>query len=313
MFNPGQLLGNYARGLLMGGADVIPGVSGGTVALIVGIYDRLIHSIRVGASALLAGARLNFGRSRERFAEVEWRLVLPLGAGIATALVIGAKVIPVLLESYREPLFAVFFGLILGSVAVPLRAIEHIGWREVALIAAATVVAFVLVGLPPREIPDPSLGLVFAAAAVAICAMILPGVSGAFLLLAIGIYRPTLEAVTSLNIPYVLVFMTGAVVGLGSFSRLLEWLLVHRRSLTMAALAGLMVGGVRALWPWQTEDRALLPPPDLANLIAMAALALVGFVAVLALIRVGAARPGPDAGRAAREAAAEDPRPAAQA
>ena len=283
-----QLLGNYARGLLMGGADVIPGVSGGTVALIVGIYERLIRSIRVGAGALFDAARLDFATSRQRFRQVEWLLVLPLGAGIATALLIGARVIPVLLERYGEPVSALFFGLILGSVVVPLRRIERLGWAELALIAGAAVAAFVLVGLPPREIADPPLVLVFLAAAIAICAMILPGVSGAFLLLVIGIYRPTLDAVTGLNLPYVLTFMAGAVVGLGSFARVLEWLLINRHSVTMAALSGLMVGSVRALWPWQGEDRGLLPPPDVASLTTMAAIAALGFAAVLLLIWISA-------------------------
>ncbi len=288
-----ELLGNFLRGLLMGGADVIPGVSGGTVALIVGIYERLIRSIRVGASALFDGARLDFAGSRQRFRQVEWRLVLPLGAGIATALVIGARVIPPLLESYREPVFAVFFGLILGSVVVPLRRIERLGAPELALIGATAVAAFLLVGLPPSELADPPLPYVFVAAAIAICAMILPGVSGAFLLLGMGIYETTLNAVTALNLPYVLTFMAGAVIGLGSFARLVEWLLLRRHSVTMAALTGLMIGGVRALWPWQTGDRAVLAPPDVPSLLVMAGLAIVGFVAVVLLIRVSGTRVTP--------------------
>ncbi len=284
------LLANYARGLLMGGADVIPGISGGTVALILGIYERLIHAIRVGASGLLAGARLKVGESRRRFRQVEWRLVLPLGAGIVTALVIGARIIPPLLENYREPVFALFFGLILGSVIVPFRRIESVGRMELGLLVGAAVAAFVIVGLPPREIENPALPFVFVAAAVAICAMILPGVSGAFLLLVFGIYRASLEAVTGLNLPYVLTFVAGAVIGLGSFARILEWLLVHRHSLTMAALTGLMIGSLRALWPWQADDRAILAPPDTAAFALMAGLAIAGFVAVSLLIRVGGAR-----------------------
>ena len=290
MRNPLELVLNYGRGLLMGGADVIPGVSGGTVALIVGIYERLIHSIRVGASALFAGLRLDFARSLGRFGEVEWRLVLPLGAGIATALVVGARVIPELLEHNREAVYALFFGLILGSVAVPLSRIEELRWPEWALIAVSALAAFVFVGLPPQEIADPPLPYVFAGAAVAICAMILPGVSGAFLLLVLGIYRVSLEAVTGLNLPYVLTFVAGAVVGLGLFARLLEWLLSHRHAMTMAVLTGLMIGGVRALWPWQTEDRALLAPPDVGSLLLMGGLAVAGFAAVSLLIYVNRRR-----------------------
>jgi putative membrane protein len=285
-----RLIGNYARGLLMGGADVVPGVSGGTVALIVGIYERLIHAIRLGASALLSGIRLDFAGSRRKFGEVEWLLVLPLGAGILTALVIGARIIPPLIEEHPEPVYALFFGLIVGSVIVPFRRIERVGRVEVLMVAVAAVAAFVIVGLPPREIADPPLPYVFVAAMIAICAMILPGVSGAFLLLVLGIYATSLDALRTLNVPYVLTFVAGAVIGLGSFARLLEWLLVHRHGLTMAALTGLMVGGVRALWPWQSEDRGILPPPDLPDLLAMAALAAVGFIGVSLLIWYGGRR-----------------------
>ncbi|HUG47332.1 MAG TPA: DUF368 domain-containing protein, partial [Candidatus Limnocylindria bacterium] len=268
--SPVELLLNYARGLLMGGADVIPGVSGGTVALIVGIYERLIHSIRVGASALLAVARLDLGRARLRFGEVEWRLVLPLGMGILTALGIGSVVIPPLLEHYREPVYALFFGLILGSVAVPWERIEERRWPEYVLVGVAAVAAFLLVGLPPQEIPDPALPYVFACAAVAICAMILPGVSGAFLLVVLGIYSVSLDALRTIDLPYVLTFVAGAVVGLGSFARVLEWLLEHRHALTMSVLTGLMIGSVRALWPWQTEERDLLPPPSALDFVLLA-------------------------------------------
>jgi putative membrane protein len=145
------------------------------------------------------------------------------------------------------------------------------------------VVAFLLVGLPPREIGAPPLPLVFAFASIAICAMILPGVSGAFLLLVLGIYEPTLEALSSLDVPYIAVFVAGAAVGLGLFSKLLEWLLDHHHEWTMAALVGLMVGSLRALWPWLSEDRGLDPPPDAASLAIAAGLALAGAALVLAV------------------------------
>ncbi|HVM29680.1 MAG TPA: DUF368 domain-containing protein [Candidatus Limnocylindrales bacterium] len=285
-----RLIGNYARGLLMGGADVVPGVSGGTVALIVGIYERLIHAIRLGASALFSAARLDFSGSRRKFADVEWLLVLPLGAGILTALVIGARIIPPLIEEHPEPVHALFFGLIAGSIIVPFRRIDRVGRGEVLLVAVAAVAAFVVVGMPPREIESPPLPYVFVSAMVAICAMILPGVSGAFLLFVLGIYTASLEALRGFDVPYVAVFLAGAVIGLGSFARVLEWLLVHRHGMTMAALTGLMVGGMRALWPWQGADREMLMPPDTGSLVAMAALALVGFLGVSALIWYGGRR-----------------------
>lgn len=267
----------------MGSADVVPGISGGTVALVVGIYERLIHSVRAGASGVFHLARLDLGGARRRFGEVEWRLVLPLGAGILTALYIGSRVVPPLLEAYPVQVRALFFGLILGSLVIPVRRMRHVGGPELALMAVAAVAAFFLVGLPPREIADPPLLLVFPFAAIAICAMILPGVSGAFLLLVLGIYAPTLEALASLDVPYVAVFVAGAAVGLGLFSNLLEWLLEHHHEWTMAALVGLMAGSLRALWPWLTEDRGVLAPPDGASLMLAAGLGLLGAAVILAV------------------------------
>ena len=272
---------HLAQGLAMGSADVVPGVSGGTVALVVGIYERLIHSIRAGASGLFAAVRLDLAGARRRLGEVEWGLVLPLGIGIVTALYIGSRFVPHLLETYPVQVRALFFGLILGSLVIPLRRMRHIGVAELGVMALAAVAAFLLVGLPPREIADPPLPLVFGFAAIAICAMILPGVSGAFLLLVLGIYEPTLRALSSLDLPYVAVFVAGAAVGLGLFSKLLEWLLEHHHEWTMAALVGLMAGSLRALWPWLTEERGLLAPPDAGSLWVAAALIALGAAVVL--------------------------------
>jgi putative membrane protein len=278
----GRTLIHLVQGLAMGSADVVPGVSGGTVALVVGIYERLIHSVRSAASAAFHLVRLDLEGARRRFDEVAWGLVLPLGAGIIAALYIGSRIIPHLLEAYPVQVSALFFGLILGSIAIPLRRMRHLRGAEMLIMIVAALIAFVIVGLPPREIDDPPLLLVFPFAAIAICAMILPGVSGAFLLLVLGIYRPTLEALSELDVPYVAVFVAGAALGLALFSRLLDWLLQHHHEWTMAALVGLMAGSLRALWPWLTEDRSFLAPPDAASLALAAGLALLG-VAVVAV------------------------------
>lgn len=284
------LAANALRGLLMGAADVVPGVSGGTVALVVGIYERLVRSISIAAGAGFRLLRLDLRGAVARLREVEWSLVLPLGAGIATSIVVGSRVIPALIDTYPEQVSAVFFGLILGSLAIPFRRIEHVGRLEIGLMIAFAVVAFVLVGLPPRELETVPLYLVVPAAAFAICAMILPGVSGAFLLLAMGVYRPTLEALRGLDLPYIVSFMLGAALGLALFSRVLEWLLEHRHAVTMAALVGLMAGSLRALWPWLAEDRGLLPPPDGGSLLLMAGLAVAGFAVVAVIVRIAGPR-----------------------
>jgi putative membrane protein len=280
---------HYVQGLLMGSADIVPGVSGGTVALIVGIYERLISSIRAGASAAVAVLRIDRQRVRERLAEIHWRLVLPLGAGIGTALVIGARFIPQLMETYPVQMRALFFGLIAGSLIIPWRRVDHHLPVHYAAVAIGALVAFLLVGFPPREVSDPSLIVVFVAASIAICAMILPGVSGSFLLLVMGMYEPTLRAVNARDLLYIAVFAAGAVIGLGVFSKLLEYLLEHYHDMTMAVLVGLMAGSLRALWPYLDGDRRLLAPPADTSALVPLALAIVGFAIVTGLARMGAA------------------------
>ncbi len=293
---------HLAQGLLMGAADVVPGVSGGTMALIVGIYERLLASVRVGLEApfLLVTGRPT--RAWASLRAVDWGLVVPLAAGIGTALVLAAGVIPDLMERHPEASRGLFFGLIVASVAVPWQALSRRTWREAALIAAAAVGAFVLTGLPAlAPATDPSYLRVFAAASVAICAMILPGISGSFLLLALGMYEVTLEAVHGRDLPYVGVFLLGAAVGLGLFSRLLTWLLAEKPDATMAVLVGLMVGSLRALWPWQGDARELLPPGDHLGLVV--GLAVLGVAAVTLLLVVAARFEGETVGEEAVDAA----------
>lgn len=269
----------------MGAADVVPGVSGGTMALIVGIYERLVRSVREGLSApfwLVAGRP---ARAFAALRAVEWTLVVPLAVGVLGAIVVAAGIIPPLMERFPAPSRGLFFGLIVASVAVPWRALSRRGPREAALIGAAAVVAFVLAGLPAlAPATDPGYVRVFASASVAICAMILPGVSGSFLLLVLGMYTVTLDALHARDLAYVAVFGAGCAVGLGLFSRVLTWLLAHRHDATMAVLVGLMLGSLRALWPWQTEARGLLPPGE--HLGAVLLLAVAGAAAVAALLAV---------------------------
>ena len=282
-----QSLLHYGQGLMMGAADIVPGISGGTVALIVGIYERLILSSRALASVpvdLVRGA----GRSaRRRIGEVYWWLVIPLGLGIVTALLVGARFIPEILDRYPVESRALFFGLIAGSLIIPWARIDRV--RNIHYLAAlvAAVVAFLIVGFPPREVMAPALPIVFLAASIAICAMILPGVSGSFLLLVMGMYEVTLNALNARDIPYVAVFILGAVVGLGVFSKLLGYLLDRHHDLTMAALVGLMLGALRALWPWVAEDRALQLPPGAEAVVVPLALAVAGFLFVFGVTRMG--------------------------
>ncbi len=285
-----EVASDYVRGLLMGGADIIPGVSGGTVALIVGIYERLIASIKEAFAAVISLLKGDLDGLRSHLAAVEWALVIPVLTGIVTALLLGAAILPGLLERYPIEMRAAFFGLIVGSLYIPWHRMGAVGWRNVVMAAVAAVVAFLLVGLPAADPSDPSLIAVFFMASVAICAMILPGVSGAFLLLVFGIYEPTLSAIHDRDLLYIGTFVAGAAVGIGSFSGLLNWLLERYHDATMSVLIGLMAGSLRALWPWITVNRELLLPRPEEPVGLPISLMLGGAILVLGLYHFAGGR-----------------------
>lgn len=273
------------HGLVMGAADAVPGVSGGTMALIMGIYEQLLNSISIGFRMILSAVRGNGARAAEHFRSIQWSFILPLVAGIAVAIGIASIFVPELLERYPTESRALFLGLVGASIAIPWNRIANPGYRAVSTAFAFAVPAFFLSGLPSGTVQNPALWMAFAGAAVAICAMILPGVSGSFLLLVLGLYEPTLEAVRDLDLAYIGVFAIGAIAGLGSFATLLRRLLSTSHDRTMAALVGLMLGSLRALWPWQDDDRNLLGPDDTA--LTVLALVLIGFAIVSMIQRTG--------------------------
>jgi putative membrane protein len=280
---PRQIL-HFLQGLLMGTADSVPGVSGGTMALIVGIYGRLLASIGQGFRAILATVRFDGAAVLRHLRGVEWGLVVPLAIGIGTAIVIAAGIVPDLLVEKPVESRAVFLGLVAASLAVPWRQIRDRTHRSIVIAIVAAVPAFALSGLPPGSISDPALFVVFAGAAVAVCAMILPGVSGSFLLLVLGLYETTLRAVDDRNLVYLAVFTGGMVIGLGTFSLLLGRLLARHHDVTMALLVGLMAGSLRALWPWQTESRTLLAPSGRVGVTVVLVLVGAGVVAGIQLV-----------------------------
>ena len=278
------LLRYVLYGMLMGGADVIPGVSGGTMALIVGIYERLVGAISSAVSVGLALVRFDVAALRSHWRAVPWAFVLPLAVGIGAAIKLGAVVIPDLMTAYPEQMRGLFLGLVGASLLIPALRIENLTGVHVGIGLGFAVLTFYLTGLPVFEVSDPGLVRVFCSAAVAICAMILPGISGAFLLEAMGIYTPTLEALNALEWSYVLTFMAGAAIGLGAFAKLLDWLLSHRHDATMAALVGLIAGALRALWPYTGPGRSLQLPESGEPVVPVVALVVIGFGAVLVLL-----------------------------
>lgn len=243
-----------AAGLLMGSADAVPGVSGGTIALIVGIYDRFIESLSaVVRSPVLMATREGRGRVLRAL-----KLLVPLGIGLLAAYYVVTKILVgpeddpgVLLQPEWAPVcYAFFFGLVLISLREPWRRISKVGIPHVvaAVLGAAAAAAFV--GLPYAN-AEPETWMLLYGGAGAISVMLLPGVSGSLLLVILGQYATVAGAIHDRDIVTMAVFSAGMALGILTFVPLLRYLLRHRHDLTMAALTGLMAGSMRALWPWK--------------------------------------------------------------
>ena len=261
---------NALRGFLIGVAEVIPGVSGGTIALIVGVYQRIIDSAAAFTKGALQLRTFNTAGLKSEFKKIDLSLLVPLGIGMLSAIVLAAAALEPLLENEPEIMRGLFFGMILVSLYVPYKMATKV-WvaRDYLAALVAALIAFGLMSLPRAAAFEPNLLVVFLGAAVAICALVLPGVSGSFLLLALGLYAPTITAVNDRNWLYLLVFILGAIVGLGAFSTLLSWLLTNKRRVTLVIMTGLMLGSLRALWPWQDQHGTVLSPDGFGPVIAM--------------------------------------------
>lgn len=249
--NTPRTLRDYARlfftGSAMGIADLIPGVSGGTMAFILGVYEDLLTTIKsVNIDLLRLLGRFDI---RGAMAHVPWRFGLALLLGIGITMVSLANLMEWLLDNQRTYLMAFFFGLILASIfAVGTRVTWHrFTW---AMLAVGAVVAFAIVNLIPLDMPHDPLTL-FLSGMVAISAMILPGISGSFILLILGQYDHVLGALGDLDILTILPVMLGAAVGLLGFARVLSWLLDRYGQATIAVLIGFMVGSLYKIWPWK--------------------------------------------------------------
>lgn len=284
-----SIIGDFFRGALMGAVETVPGVSGGTVALIVGIYTRLIDS----ASHIVSALRRLITRRDSRSAEgvhtgkIEWKLLISVFAGMVIALFTVAGPMADMVHNYPELTRAAFFGMVLASISIPLRMAGISGIRIQHLAAAllAAAIAFWLVSMPPTSL-NPSPLVLIIAAAIAVTALLLPGLSGSFLLLTFGLYEPTLRAVDDRDFAYLGIFAFGLFLGVISIVKGLQWLLHHRRRITLVVLTGVMVGAMRTLWPWQNDSRDLLGPGT--DWPAALALAIAGFIVVSVLSLVDA-------------------------
>lgn len=287
---PSQIALNLVRGALIGTVETVPGVSGGTVALVVGVYERLISA----ASSLMSGVKeIAVGTVRkdatlrgagiQRVKGLPWALLLAIFLGMGIAVISMAHMMSYLVEAQPVLTSAAFFGMVLASLYVPFSFAGK--WRNkdwlYALIAAG--IMYFVVSVPPAgDMSNPPWYIIMGAAAIAIAALVLPGLSGSFLLLSFGLYQTTMSAVSNFDLTYITLFGLGAVLGLATVVKGLEWVLQHHHHLTLVVLTGVMLGALRALWPWKTDSNDLLAVGDQAG--AALIWCLVGFVLVVLVI-----------------------------
>jgi len=250
------------KGCAMGMADVVPGVSGGTIAFISGIYEELLDSIRsVNATALKLLLKLRLG---EFWRHINGSFLLPVLLGIAIAIFSLARLMTYLLTNHPIAIWSFFFGLIVASALLVAKQIGRWRVQTVAACLIGAAAAWWITVATPAETPD-TRWFILLSGAIAICAMILPGISGAFILLLLGKYQYIMQAVGDLNIPVIVIFVVGAAAGIISFSHLLSWLLKHWHDVTVAVLMGFMVGSLNKVWPWKETAETYLDSHGVAQ------------------------------------------------
>ncbi len=250
-----EVIALYLTGMGMGAADTVPGVSGGTIAFVRGIYGDLLNAIKsFNLDLLKLIMRLDF---KGVMNYVPWKFLLTLGLGILTAVFTLVRFVTWAMEHERVYLFAFFFGLVLASAVAVGSKIQRWRLSHLLLLVTGAVLAFTIVGLVPHEGAHEPINI-FLSGCTAVMAMILPGISGSSILLVLGQYEYVLNAVKSLDMGTLILLASGCVVGLAVFSRILSWLLNRYNQLTLALLIGFVLGSLRAVWPWQVENTVVV-------------------------------------------------------
>ena len=278
----------------MGTADIVPGFSGGTVALVLGIYDRLIRNIRIGARGLKQLLTGDITGLKQTLRDIEWGWLLALLAGILAAVAALSSVLGRLLQDEPVVMAGLFFGLVVGAIWIAYKLIDRVDAVALAIMAGASITLFLVLGLRTdtevaegtAEVVTQPIWIFFIVGAIAICAMILPGISGSLLLVMLGMYTEVLGAVHDRDILSLGAFAIGCVTGLALFSTLLNWLLGNYHNWVIAAMVGLMLGSLRVLWPWPhgVDSTRLEAPSD--PVVLPIVLAIVGAVVVITVERV---------------------------
>lgn len=243
------------KGMAMGAADVVPGVSGGTIAFITGIYEELINSIK---SINLNAIKLFFtGKFAEFWKAINGSFLISVFIGIGISVVSLAKGLEYLLNNFPILVWSFFFGLIVASAIYVSRSIEKWDIKTILAGIVGIAIAYTITIITPAE-ANTSYWFIFLSGSIAICAMILPGISGSFILVLLGMYKFILESVGDIKIAVIGTFMAGAAVGIIAFSNVLSWLLKKYHNLTIAVLAGFMVGSLNKVWPWKEVTQTII-------------------------------------------------------
>ena len=289
---------HFLRGAFMGLADAVPGVSGGTVALLLGIYDRLIENIGTLTSCATDVLKREFRQFWTRLRTVEWTFLIPLLLGVFLAFGVLAHFIEKLLNNYPRPMAGLFFGLVAISIHTGVRMVAAWSSRRFVCMVLVAVATFLILGLSSGQTQNPSLFNFFVGGLIAICAMVLPGISGSFLLLTIGMYAPVIEAINDRSLNELLVFGLGAMISLALSVKALGWVLSRYRDSLLVCLVGLMVGSLRVLWPWpngvgvisEVENEVIKGttlgwPENFIDFFWPMVLSIIGFTLVLGILR----------------------------
>ncbi len=272
----------FLKGFLMGSADVVPGVSGGTMALITGIYERFISALRsVNFNFIVRLFKKDREGAKESWAAIDLPFLIPLVLGIVSAILVGARVVVYVLEHYPGPTYAFFFGLILASAGFVSKYVERLDARHILLGVLGFVIVFYITGMD-EIISNHSLPIIFLAGAISVSAMILPGISGSLMLLIMGQYDYILNALNTWDMKVLITFGAGAMTGILLFARLLSYLLEHWKSMTMAVLFGSMLGALRL--PAE-KIHETLDYTSISSVLAIVVVAAIGFFLVLILER----------------------------
>jgi putative membrane protein len=239
----------FLKGIAMGAADIVPGISGGTIAFITGIYEELLEAISaVNFNTIKLIKSEGIGTA---WKSIHGNFLLALISGIALSIITLAQLISWLLENQPILLWSFFFGLVLASIIYIGRQISKWGGITVILFILGGILAFYITMLNPLVSENSSSMFLFLSGAIAICAMILPGISGSFILVLLGAYKPILDAIHEKDIQLLIIVITGAIFGLMLFSRILNWLFKHYKNYTLAILSGFILGSLNKIWPWK--------------------------------------------------------------